>query len=100
MVALAACSSGSKSNNSEGSTGSPNNGGSVSEPSGTNAPEGGDAEGSPDTQTMPEMDFDMGGKTIKVVAWYDKTINEENPDNIQRRKNLEAFRDTRIIPVS
>lgn len=43
------------------------------------------------TNATPEMDFDMGGKTIKIVSWWDMTIPEDNPDNIQRHKNLEEL---------
>ncbi|CAM3258794.1 extracellular solute-binding protein [Paenibacillus lupini] len=39
----------------------------------------------------PEMDFDMGGKTIKWVSWYDESIKEDNPDNIQRKQNLDEL---------
>jgi ABC-type glycerol-3-phosphate transport system substrate-binding protein len=39
----------------------------------------------------PDMDFDLGGKTIKIVSWWDMTIPEDNPDNIQRKKNLDAL---------
>ncbi|KYG26975.1 ABC transporter substrate-binding protein [Alkalihalobacillus trypoxylicola] len=39
----------------------------------------------------PEMDFDLGGKTIKVVSWWDMTIGEDNPDSIERKKNLEKL---------
>nr|WP_078556808.1 extracellular solute-binding protein [Bacillus alkalicellulosilyticus] len=39
----------------------------------------------------PEMDFDLGGETIKVVSWWDMTIPEDNPDNIQRLQNLEEL---------
>ncbi|MFC0470756.1 ABC transporter substrate-binding protein [Halalkalibacter kiskunsagensis] len=39
----------------------------------------------------PEMDFDLGGKTIKVVSWWDMTIPDDNPDNIQRQQNLEEL---------
>ncbi len=42
--------------------------------------------------STPEMDFDMGGRTIKVVAWWDMQIEDNNPDNIQRIKNLEALK--------
>ena len=37
------------------------------------------------------MDFDLGGKTIKIVSWWDMTIPEDNPDNIERKKNLEEL---------
>lgn len=43
------------------------------------------------SNATPEMDFDMGGKTIKIVSWWDMTIPEDNPDNIQRKKNLEEL---------
>ena len=41
----------------------------------------------------PEMDFDMGGRTLKVVSWWDMTIGEDNPDSIQRKENLEALQE-------
>jgi len=44
-----------------------------------------------DANATPEMDFDLGGKTIKIVSWWDMTIPDDNPDNIQRQKNLEAL---------
>ncbi|GMK45487.1 ABC transporter substrate-binding protein [Paenibacillus glycanilyticus] len=43
-----------------------------------------------DTGT-PEMDFDMGGRTIKWVSWYDESIKEDNPDNIKRKQNLDEL---------
>jgi hypothetical protein len=43
------------------------------------------------SQGTPEMDFDMGGRVIKVAAWWDMTIPEDNPDNIQRKANLAAL---------
>ncbi|WP_127530161.1 ABC transporter substrate-binding protein [Paenibacillus kobensis] len=43
------------------------------------------------TNKTPDMDFDLGGRTIKVVSWWDMTIGEDNPDNIQRKKNLEEL---------
>jgi ABC-type glycerol-3-phosphate transport system substrate-binding protein len=39
----------------------------------------------------PEKDFDLGGKTIKIVSWWDMTIKEDNPDNIKRKANLDAL---------
>ena len=42
-----------------------------------------------DITGTPEMDFDMGGSTIKWVSWYDESIQEDNPDNINRKRNLE-----------
>ncbi|KAB8131016.1 extracellular solute-binding protein [Gracilibacillus oryzae] len=44
-----------------------------------------------DYYQTPEMDFDLGGKTIKIVSWWDMTIPEDNPDNILRQENLEAL---------
>ncbi|GIP17259.1 ABC transporter substrate-binding protein [Paenibacillus montaniterrae] len=48
-------------------------------------------EGNGNPNATPEMDFDLGGRTIKVVSWWDMTIPEDNPDNIQRKANLEAL---------
>ncbi|MBW5445212.1 extracellular solute-binding protein [Cohnella sp. CFH 77786] len=89
IFSLAACGSGS---NSAGSTNTPSQAAS-SDPAATNASEETNVaeEDAVDSNGTPEMDFDMGGKTIKVVAWYDKSIKEDNPDNIQRKKNLEAL---------
>lgn len=56
--------------------------------SGENTP---DDTGEEEEYATPEMDFDLGGKTIKIVSWWDMTISEDNPDNIQRKKNLEAL---------
>lgn len=39
----------------------------------------------------PEMDFDMGGRTLKWVSWYDESVKEDNPDSIQVKKNLDAL---------
>lgn len=42
----------------------------------------------------PEMDFDLGGRTIKVVSWWDMggAFGGDNPDNIQMGENLEALK--------
>ncbi len=81
ILLLAACSSNSANNgtNSEDANNSTED---TSEAPNT-AEENGDSTG--------EMDFDLGGKTIKVVSWWDMTISEDNPDNIQRKENLEAL---------
>ncbi|WP_277679763.1 ABC transporter substrate-binding protein [Gracilibacillus dipsosauri] len=55
------------------------------------APEEPAEESEADYYQTPEMDFDLGGKTIKIVSWWDMTIPDDNPDNIQRRENLEAL---------
>lgn len=49
-------------------------------------------EESKNETSTPEMDFDLGGRTIKVVAWWDMQIPDNNPDNIQRIENLEALK--------
>ncbi|MGE5613531.1 MAG: ABC transporter substrate-binding protein [Bacillota bacterium] len=40
----------------------------------------------------PEMDFDLGGRTIKVVSWWDMTLSGEDPDTLQRIENLEKLK--------
>ncbi|GIP03267.1 ABC transporter substrate-binding protein [Paenibacillus lautus] len=45
--------------------------------------------GEEEVYRTPDMDFDLGGKTIKIVSWWDMTIPEDTPDNIERKKNLE-----------
>jgi len=53
---------------------------------------GGDSPSQDDTRHETKtMDFDLGGKTIRVVSWWDMTIPEDTPDNIQRKKNLEEL---------
>ena len=37
------------------------------------------------------MDFDLGGRTLTFVSWWDMSIPEDNPDNIQKKANLEAL---------
>ncbi|GAF63429.1 ABC transporter substrate-binding protein [Bacillus sp. TS-2] len=41
----------------------------------------------------PEMDFDMEGRVIKVVSWYDESIPDNSPDNIARLENLEELKE-------
>ncbi|MCM3632726.1 ABC transporter substrate-binding protein [Paenibacillus camelliae] len=90
MLVLAACSSNSTTN-------TPANGGNTStnEPAVTESADPVEeeeeevVEGNPNA--TPEMDFDLGGRTIKVVSWWDMTIPEDNPDNIQRKANLDAL---------
>ncbi|GBF77188.1 hypothetical protein PA598K_05723 [Paenibacillus sp. 598K] len=83
-IALAACSSGNGGNGP--STEDPGN-----EPPVTENTENDGGE-EPDATASNEMDFDMGGRVIKVVSWWDMTIPEDNPDNIQRKENLEALK--------
>jgi len=88
-VLLAACSSGS--NQSSTNNGS-NNGTNKSQVNETDDTAQNNAENNAgEVYRTPEMDFDLGGKTIKVVSWWDMTIPEDNPDNIQRKENLEQL---------
>ncbi|WP_341278361.1 extracellular solute-binding protein [Paenibacillus sp. FSL H8-0537] len=94
IFTLAACSGNAGTNASGSSNGnsnkepveaSVNEGSETTEPAEAN--NAGEATG--DEQSTPEMDFDMGGRVIKIVSWWDMTIPEDNPDNIQRKKNLD-----------
>lgn len=42
-------------------------------------------------EEIDALDFDLGGRTIRVVSWYDESIGEDNPDSIQHKQNLEAL---------
>jgi maltose-binding protein MalE len=87
IFSLAACSGGSSGGNDPASTNA-----ATEEPSNaaaTNA--SGENTGAEDSNETPEMDFDMGGRTIKIVNFWSLEIPEDNPDNIQRKKNLEAL---------
>lgn len=91
VLLLAACSGGSGNPSSgtqetvESKTNSGTDNGTSKEPGETENSGGGEEE----VYRTPEMDFDLGGKTIKIVSWWDMTIPEDTPDNIQRKKNLE-----------
>lgn len=93
MLVLAACSGGSKG----GNTGSNDNGSSAvnngtSGNNGAAANNGGNAgTGEEEVSGTPEMDFDLGGKTIRVVSWWDMTPNAEDPDGAQIAENLAAL---------
>lgn len=88
VLVLAACNSGSNSGNNTGNNKGTNAGtNSVASETPDNAAENNAEE----VNSTPEMDFDLGGKTIKIVSWWDMTIPEDNPDNIQRKKNLDAL---------
>ncbi|WP_337102678.1 ABC transporter substrate-binding protein [Paenibacillus sp. YIM B09110] len=90
VLVLSACSGGSgKGNNTNNGSNNGTNNGSGNTAAETAAPDGGAAE--EEVLGTPEMDFDMGGRTIKVVSWWDMTIAEDNPDNIQRKKNLDEL---------
>mgnify|MGYP001325803138 CR=1 FL=1 len=72
---LAACNSKNNGNGGGDNTPTPNQG---------DTPE-------PISQETKTMEFDLGGKTIKVVSWWDMSIPEDNPDNIQKKRNLEEL---------
>lgn len=91
LVLVAACSSGTGKGNGENSSGNANSGnGTNAANSGTNA-ETNTSTGEEDVTGTAEMEFDLGGRTIKWVSWYSEEIPEDNPDNIQRKENLEAL---------
>lgn len=56
------------------------------------------ASGNPNAS--PEMDFDLGGRTLTFVSWWDMTIQEDNPDNIQKKANLEALMEKHNFKVN
>ena len=43
------------------------------------------------SKATPEMDFDLGGRTIKIVAWWDMSIQGEDPASLARKENLESL---------
>jgi ABC-type glycerol-3-phosphate transport system substrate-binding protein len=92
ILLLAACSgnggNGSNTVANNGSNNSSNNGGGNSS---SDAPSDAAENEVEEVLGTPEMDFDLGGKTIKVVSWWDMTIPEDNPDNIARKANLDAL---------
>lgn len=93
VLVLAACSSGTGTSNNGTGNGGNNSANTGANNSATETPAASNAgnTGEEDVYSTPEMDFDLGGKTIKIVSWWDMTIPEDNPDNIQRKKNLEAL---------
>ena len=100
MISLVACSGGSKPSstsnggggNTQTQTGGGNSGGGGSSNSGgdgggSEAAEG--ATGNPNAS--PEMDFDLGGRTLRFVSWWNMAIGDGNADDIQKKANLEAL---------
>jgi len=83
---LAACSGEGSGTNGNKSKGNNENGNKATNDGSSN--NGSDDEA---YYSTPTMDFDLGGKTIRVVSWWDMTIPDDNPDNIQRKANLEAL---------
>src|SRR5690606_30472687 len=47
----------------------------------------------------PEMDFDMGGRTITLVSWYDESLQPDSPDGIQMVDNLNALKEKHNFEV-
>ena len=46
-----------------------------------------------------EMDFDMGGRVIKLVSWYDESIQGDSPDGIQMLENLNRLKEKHNFEV-
>ncbi|MEK6991373.1 extracellular solute-binding protein [Paenibacillus sp. FSL K6-1566] len=93
VLLLAACSggSGNPSSGTQETVESETNSGTENETSkepGETENSGGEEE---EVYRTPDMDFDLGGKTIKVVSWWDMTNQERNPDEIAKKKNLDAL---------
>ncbi|PWW07216.1 extracellular solute-binding protein [Paenibacillus cellulosilyticus] len=95
MLVLSACGSGSKDEGSKGTDSasqSTTDQAANTEAAGDDAADdGADAAADDAAYKTPDMDFDLGGRTIKVVSWWDMTPGEDNPDNIQKKKNLEEL---------
>ena len=83
LMFTAACSGG---NNSDEGNEVSNNGG-----NGNN--ENGDGSDDVNPNATPEMDFDLGGKTIKLVSWYGELPGDGDPDDLQKKANLEALQE-------
>ncbi|MEK0313277.1 ABC transporter substrate-binding protein [Cohnella sp. 56] len=84
VMGLTAC-SGGKNGNTASPSDSPSSGTASAQPSAASS----ESASASAEASAPAMDFDMGGKTIKIVSWFDMTIPEDNPDNIARKKNLD-----------
>ncbi|RCW48424.1 ABC transporter substrate-binding protein [Paenibacillus prosopidis] len=91
VLVLAACGGGSNSGTNSGTNTANNGTNSATNSGATDTPDNAAANNEEEVYSTPEMDFDLGGKTIKIVSWWDMTIPEDNPDNIQRKKNLDAL---------
>lgn len=89
IAVTSACSGGSGGGNAAGTGATAKPAAPSSAPAGEASPSA--SAGAETSNATPEMDFDMGGKTIKIVSWWDMTIPEDNPDNIQRKKNLDEL---------
>ena len=56
-------------------------------------------EASVDYEQTPEMDFDLGGRTLKLVSWYDEALGEGSPDAIAIYENMEALKEKHNFDV-
>lgn len=90
LLAFASACSGGNSGNG-GATASNNAGGGTNSSTANTDSQQPQTEGK-ETAGTPEMDFDLGGKTIKLVSWYDESIKGEDPDGLQMKENLEALK--------
>ena len=59
----------------------------------------GNEEEGVDYYQTPEMDFDMGGRTIRMVAWWNMEPTGDNPDSIKIQENLEALKEKHNFDV-
>lgn len=90
---LAACGGGNN-------NGADNNGDSTQPPTQQNggSSNDGDGDGAQEEEDQvvrtPEMEFDLGGRVIKFVSWWDMggAFTGDNPDNIAMGENLEALK--------
>ncbi|MGN7456877.1 ABC transporter substrate-binding protein [Paenibacillus pasadenensis] len=86
LALMSACSSGSGNGNGGQA------GGATNAPAASPAPSGpAENAAAEEPSGTAEMDFDMGGRTIKWASWYDESIKEDNPDNIERKKKLDEL---------
>lgn len=91
FIFLAACSSGNVGGSDEAQNGGTSNE-AMDSGDESNLTDSQDAEGvQVNPNATPEMDFDLGGRTIKLVSWYDESIKEDSPDSIQMKENLDAL---------
>lgn len=80
LAIMVACSNGSNDGPAKGTD-------ELNEPEGQPAEEA--AQINPDA--APEMDFDLGGRTLRFVSWFSMELGVEDPDSIQKKANLEAL---------
>lgn len=100
LIFLAACgggasSTGSNAQDSDPSTQSQNDSANNS----ANESETDEVEEVVNPNATPEMDFDMGGRTITLVSWYDESPKADSPDGIQMVDNLNALKEKHNFEV-